>query len=62
MPSRSVMFDSAIPWTVTYQAPLSCWDFPGKSTGVGCHFLHQGIFPIQGSNRVSRIAGRRFTI
>ena len=24
--------------------------FPGKSTGVGCHFLLQGIFPIQGSN------------
>ena len=25
-------------------------DFPGKDTGVGCHFLLQGIFPIQGSN------------
>ena len=24
--------------------------FPSKSTGVGCHFLHQGIFPTQGSN------------
>ena len=24
--------------------------FPGKSTGVGCHFLLQGIFPAQGSN------------
>ena len=23
----------------------SClWDFPGKNTGVGCHFLFQGIF------------------
>ena len=20
-------------------------DFPGKNTGVGCHFLLQGIFP-----------------
>ena len=20
-------------------------DSPGKNTGVGCHFLHQGIFP-----------------
>ena len=28
------------------------WDFPGKSTGVGCHFLLQGIFPTQGSNPV----------
>ena len=28
----------------------SPWDSPGKSTGVGCHFLFQGIFPTQGSN------------
>ena len=27
---------------------LSPWDFPGKSTGVGCHFLLQGIFLTQG--------------
>ena len=27
------------------------WDFPGKSTGVGPHFLLQGIFPTQGLNR-----------
>ena len=26
------------PWTAAYQAP---WDFPGKSTGVGCHCLLQ---------------------
>ena len=26
-------------------------DSPGKNTGVGCHALHQGIFPTQGSNR-----------
>ena len=24
--------------------------FPGKNTGLGCHFLLQGIFPTQGSN------------
>ena len=29
---------------------LSPCNFPGKSTGLGCHFLLQGIFPIQGSN------------
>ena len=29
---------------------LCPWDFPGKNTGVGCHFLLQGIFPTQGSN------------
>ena len=26
------------------------WDFPGKNTGVGCHFLLQGIFLAQGLN------------
>ena len=25
-------------------------DFPGKSAGVDCHFLLQGIFPTQESN------------
>ena len=25
-------------------------DFPGKNTGVGCHFLLQGIFPTQELN------------
>ena len=29
---------------------LHPWDFPGKSTGVGCHFLLQGTFPTQGLN------------
>ena len=29
---------------------LCPWDSPGKSTGVECHFLLQGIFPTQGLN------------
>ena len=29
---------------------LCPWNLPGKSTGVGCHFLFQGIFSTQGSN------------
>ena len=29
---------------------LCLWDFTGKNTGVGCHFLFQGIFVTQGSN------------
>ena len=33
------------PWTVTHQAPL-----PVKNSGVGFHFLLQGIFPTQTSN------------
>ena len=40
--SCSVVSDSfAAPWTVAGQAPLSM-DFPGKNTGVGCHFLFWG--------------------
>ena len=37
-------------------------DSPGKNTGVDCHALLQGIFPTQGSNQVSCIAGRFFTV
>ena len=29
---------------------LCPWNSPGKNTGVDCHFLLQGIFPIQGLN------------
>ena len=29
---------------------LCPWNSPGKSTGVGCHFFLQGIFPTQGSS------------
>ena len=37
------------PWTVPARL-LYPWDFPGKITRVGCHFLLQGIFPTQGLN------------
>ena len=34
-----------------YPARLLCpWGSPGKNTGVGCHFLLQGIFLTRGSN------------
>ena len=34
-----------------YPARLFCpWNFPGKNTGVSCHFLLQAIFPTQGSS------------
>ena len=26
---------------------IHLWDFPGKNTGLGCHFLLQGIFPME---------------
>ena len=47
--SRSVVSDSAASWTVPARL-IHPWDFPAKSTGVGCHFLLQGIFLTQGSN------------
>ena len=47
--SRSAVSDSATPWTVACQAPLSM-GFSRQDTGVGCHFLLQGIFPTQGLN------------
>ena len=43
----------------TLSSPMGCslpvhvicpWDSPGKNIGVGCHFLLQGIFLIQGLN------------
>ena len=36
-------------WTVPTRF-LCLWDFSGKTTGVGCHFLLQGILPTQGLN------------
>ena len=53
------MSNSLRPHGLYHTRLLSQWNFPGKSTGVGCHFLLQGIFPTQGSNH---IAGRCFTV
>ena len=36
------------PWTIAHLYPR---DSQGKNTGVGCHFLLQGIFQTQGSNQ-----------
>ena len=48
--SHSVVSDSLQPHGL-YPSRLLCpWDFPGKNTGMGCHFLLQGIFLTQGSN------------
>ena len=48
--SCSVMSDSLWPHGLYPTRLLHPWDFPGKNTGVSCHFLLQGIFPTQGSN------------
>ena len=39
--SRSVVSDSSQPLGLQPTRLLRLWDFPGKSTGVGCHFLLQ---------------------
>ena len=50
--NHSVVSNSAAPWTMTHQSPLSM-EFSRQeygNNGVGCHFLLQGIFLTQGSN------------
>ena len=48
--SRSVVPNSLWPHELKPTRLLCPWDFPGKDTRVGCHFLLQGIFPTKGSN------------
>ena len=43
-------------------ARLLCpWNFSGKNTGTGCHFLLQEIFPTQGSLGSPALADEFFT-
>ena len=55
-PPSAVIHGVAKSWTrperlIWSDLKLLCpWDFPGKNTGMGCHFLLQGIFPTQGLN------------
>ena len=40
-----------VPSPHLFKSRLLCpWNSPGKNTGVGCHSLPQGIFPVQESN------------
>ena len=45
--SHSAVSDSLRPHGLQPARLLCQWDFPGKNTGVGCHFL---ILPTQGLN------------
>ena len=60
--SRPVVSHSSRPLGLWPARLLPPWESPGKNTGVGCHFLLQGIFLTQGSNLVSRIGGGFFII
>ena len=42
------MSDSLQPHGLLPVRLLCPWDFTGKNSEVGCHFLLQGIFPTQG--------------
>ena len=48
--SLQAVSDSLRPHGLEPTRLLYPWESPGKDTGVGCHFLLQGIFPTQGSN------------
>ena len=57
----SVMSNSSCPLGLQPARLLCLWDSPGKNTGVGCHFLLQGIFPTQGWNPRLLLAAGFFT-
>ena len=59
--SRSAMPNSLWSYGLQPTRLLCSWDFPGKDTGVFCHFHLQGISPSRDWTRVSCPAGRFFT-
>ena len=63
--SHSVVFDYLQPHGLQPDRLLCPRDFPGKNTGVDCHFLLQGIFPNPGIEPTypasSALADRFFT-
>ena len=58
--SRAWLF--VTPWIVACTKLLRPWDFQGKSTGVGCHFLLQGTSQPRDQTQVSHIVDKPFTI
>ena len=64
--SHSVMSDSLRAHGLQPARLLCSWNSPGKHTGVGCHFLLQGVFLDPGIELASltspALAGRIFTL
>ena len=54
--SRSVVSDSSQPHGLQPTRLLRPWDFPGKSTGVGCHCLLQSL-PVESKINIKVILG-----
>ena len=61
---RQVLYSGLVAWVMSSSLQpcglqsarlLHPWDFPGKNTGVGCHFPLQGIFPTPDQTQVSCI-------
>ena len=51
--SRTVVPNSQRPYGLKPTRLLHSWDFPGKSTGVGCHcLLHNGILLSHKKNKI----------
>ena len=57
-----VVSDSLQPHGLLPARLLCPWNFPGKNTGAGCHFLLKGNLPDLGIEPASpALAGRFFT-
>ena len=59
--SRSVMSNSSQPHGLQPTRLLRPWDFPGKSTGVGCHCLSLCLFKKKKSEHIKKHQGSRCT-
>ena len=60
--SHLVISNSLWPRRLQPTRLLCSWDSPRKNTGVGSHSFLQGVCLTHGSNLVSCIAGRFFTV
>ena len=60
--SHSVVSDTLWPHGCSPPSSSVHAIFPSNNTGVGCHFLPQGIFLIQGSNRGLLHCRQTFTV
>ena len=60
--SHSVVSDSLRPQGLLPTRLLCLWDFPGKNTGVGCHFLLQGNLSGRNNSRFFPLDQYRNTV
>ena len=60
--SRLVVSDSLRPHGLLPTRLLCLWDFPGRNTGVGCHFLLQGNLSSRNNSRLFPLAQDRNTV